>query len=72
MVNRDRDVHNHGRNGLRIHKNDRHVHNCDHVHRNHDPYLHGVLNDHSHGLNDEDIRVHGDTKEGDEHQRKDE
>ena len=72
MVNRDHDVHNHGRNGLHIHRNDRHVHNRDHVHRNHDPYLHGALNDHSHALNDEDIRVHGDTMEGDEHQHKDE
>ena len=72
VVNRDRDVHNHGHNGRRIHRNDRHVHKRDHVHRNHDPYLHDVLNDHSRDLNDEDIQVHGDTEEGDEHQRKDE
>ena len=70
-VNRDRDVRNHGRSGLHIHKNDLHVHNHDHVRRNHDPYLHDVLNDHIRDLNDEDIRVHGDTKEEDEHQRMD-
>ena len=71
-VNRDRDIHNHDRNGLHIHNNDRHVHRRDRVRRNHDPYLRGVLSDHSHDLNDEDIRVHGDTKGGDEHQHRDE
>ena len=55
------------------HDHSHHVHNRDHGHRNHDPYLLcDVHRGHIRDLDGEDIQLHDDTQEEDVHQRKDE